>query len=112
MDEEEAANVYVSGLPVSVTPEILRAAFIPFGELVDVSIPTRQEAPMRFAFIIFEEVEDAETAIDNMNQSIIHNARIRVRRAHKRSVVIPGRAVWHLAENDVGGDRDHEGSAG
>lgn len=99
MDDEEAANVYVSGLPASVTPDILRAAFIPFGELVDVSIPARQEGQLRFGFVLFEEAEDAEAAIDNMNQNIIHNARIRVRRAHRRSVVVPGRAVWHAADD-------------
>lgn len=105
MDEEEAANVYVSGLPASVTPEVLTAAFIPFGEVVDVSIPARQESPLRFAFVLFEEAEDAQAAIENLNMNIIHNCRIHVRRAHKRSVVVPGRAVWHVAENDGANDR-------
>jgi RNA recognition motif-containing protein len=111
MDEEEAANVYVGGLPTSVTPDILRAAFIPFGELVDVSIPARQDAPLHYGFVLFEEAEDAEAAIDNMNQNIIHNARIRVRRAHKRSVVVPGRAVWHQADEEAEGTASRRNGA-
>lgn len=98
---DEAANVYIGGLPPSVTEEVLRAAFIPFGELVDVSIPAGKQDPnSRYGFVLYEEAEDAEAAIDNMNQTIIHNARVRVRRAHKRSVVAPGRALWHDSQGE------------
>lgn len=105
MDDDKAANVYVSGFPASVTPDVLRAAFIPFGELVDVSIPAgNRDGSRRFGFVLFEQAADAEAAIDNMNQTIIHNARIRVRIAHKRSVAIPGRAIWHAADEPDGVD--------
>lgn len=117
--EEEAANVYVGSLPPSVTPEILRAAFIPFGSLVDVHIPIEAGTGQSkgFGFVLFELAEDAAEAIDNMHNSIIHDQRIRVRNAHKRSKVVRGRAVWFAGEEGAGeeaggGDRAGAGTAG
>lgn len=104
--EEDAANVYVGYLPPSVTPEILRAAFVPFGELVDVHIPIEPHTGVSkgYGFVLFELAEDAAEAIDNMHNSIVHNQRIRVRHAHKRSKVAQGRAVWFVADGqDEGG---------
>lgn len=99
--DEEAANVYVGNLPASVTEAVLRAAFIPFGELVDVSIPAGKQQPdARYGFVLYELAEDADAAVGNMNQTVIHNARVRVRRAHRRSVIVPGRAVWHESGED------------
>lgn len=48
--------------------KILHAAFIPFGEIVDVQIPLDYESEKHrgFAFIEFEMAEDAAAAIDNM----------------------------------------------
>lgn len=51
-----------------VDEKILNAAFIPFGEIVDVQIPLDYESEKHrgFAFIEFEAAEDAAEAIDNM----------------------------------------------
>lgn len=48
--------------------KILHAAFIPFGEIIDVQIPLDYESEKHrgFAFIEFEAAEDAADAIDNM----------------------------------------------
>lgn len=48
--------------------KILQAAFIPFGEIIDVQIPLDYESEKHrgFAFIEFELAEDAAAAIDNM----------------------------------------------
>ena len=51
-----------------VTEDVLKAAFIPFGELSEVQIPLDYETEKHrgFAFIEFELPEDALAAIDNM----------------------------------------------
>lgn len=56
------------GLADEVTEEVLRSAFIPFGDIVDVQIPLDYETEKHrgFAFIEFELPEDAAGAIDNM----------------------------------------------
>ena len=48
--------------------KVLNAAFIPFGEVVDIQIPLDYESEKHrgFAFIEFELAEDAAAAIDNM----------------------------------------------
>lgn len=50
---------------------ILHAAFIPFGEIKDVSIPLDHASGKHrgFGFVEFEDKDDAADAIDNM-----HNA--------------------------------------
>lgn len=72
-----AANYYINniiffsflgGLAEEVDEKVLHAAFIPFGEIVDVQIPLDYESEKHrgFAFIEFEMAEDAAAAIDNM----------------------------------------------
>ena len=68
------ATVYVGGLDNGVNERVLTDAFLPFGEVVDVSLP-KPEAPSStdphrgFGYIEFESLEDAREAIDNMDQS-------------------------------------------
>lgn len=64
-------TLYVGGLEESVNEAILHSAFIPFGEIKDVSIPLDHASGKHrgFGFIEFEEKDDAADAIDNM-----HNA--------------------------------------
>lgn len=62
-------NVHITGgLAEEVDEQILNAAFIPFGEIIDVQIPLDYESEKHrgFAFIEFEAAEDAASAIDNM----------------------------------------------
>lgn len=60
--------LFSGGLAEEVDEKILNAAFIPFGEIVDVQIPLDYESEKHrgFAFIEFELAEDALAAIDNM----------------------------------------------
>lgn len=59
------------GLEESVTEAILHAAFVPFGDIKDVNIPLDNTTGQHrgFAFVEYEEKEDAETATDNMHNS-------------------------------------------
>lgn len=68
MTTNHKRTIYVGGLAEEVDEKILNAAFIPFGDIVDVQIPLDYESEKHrgFAFIEFESAEDAAAAIDNM----------------------------------------------
>ncbi|CAH8623807.1 unnamed protein product [Schistosoma mattheei] len=72
--------IYVGGLSEQVDVPLVRAAFIPFGDIVSINMPMdyQTEKHRGFAFVEFEEVEDAMSAIDNMNESEIFGRTIRV----------------------------------
>ena len=79
-----ASTVYVGGLDTSlVTAATLSEAFIPFGEIVDISLP-KPEAPSStelhrgFGYVEFEEAADAKEAINNMDQSELYGRVIKV----------------------------------
>jgi peptidyl-prolyl isomerase E (cyclophilin E) len=59
---------FPGGLAEEVDEKVLHAAFIPFGELVDIQMPLDYETEKHrgFAFIEFEASEDAMAAIDNL----------------------------------------------
>jgi RNA recognition motif-containing protein len=68
------ATVHVRGLAPVVTSANLHDAFIPFGEIADVSLSKNDkqnstEAHRGFAYVEYEDAEDAKEAIDNMDQS-------------------------------------------
>ena len=67
-------TLYVGGLEESVTLDVLRAAFVPFGELVDVNLPTDPSGQKHrgFAFVQYEEQGDAADAIDNMDNAELY----------------------------------------
>jgi len=73
-------TVYIGGFGEEINEKILTLAFIPFGEIVGVSIPLDNETGKHrsFGFVEFELPEDAAAAIDNMNDSEIYGKTVRV----------------------------------
>lgn len=78
------STIYVGGLDTTlVTAATLSEAFIPFGEIVDITLP-KPEAPSSsdlhrgFGYVEFEEATDAKEAIDNMDQSELYGRVIKV----------------------------------
>lgn len=73
-------TLYVGGLAEDVNSDLLRSAFSPFGDLVEVNIPLDYSTQKHkgFAFIEFQLAEDAADAIDNMDNSEILGKTIRV----------------------------------
>lgn len=73
-------TLYVGGLAEEIDSNILRSAFAPFGDIVDVNIPLDYSTQKHkgFAFIEFQLAEDATDAIDNMDNSEILGRTIRV----------------------------------
>ncbi|KAI9865587.1 MAG: hypothetical protein M1824_002328 [Vezdaea acicularis] len=119
------STIYVGGLDNAVTAPTLHGAFVPFGEIVDISLPT-PEAPSSkdphrgFGYVEFELPEDAREAIDNMDQSELYGRVIKVAAAKPQKDVSEGlgskTAVWEqegwLARNAVSEeDRDTVGKA-
>merc|ERR1719278_998488 len=73
-------TIYVGGLNEDVDEKVIRAAFIPFGELSEVQLPIdyQTEKHRGFAFVDYELPEDAQAAIDNMNDSELFGRTLRV----------------------------------
>jgi len=78
------STVYVGGLDTNlVTSATLSEAFIPFGEIVDISLPKPEkpsstELHRGFGYVEFEDATDAKEAIDNMDQSELYGRVIKV----------------------------------
>ncbi|RWS31684.1 peptidyl-prolyl cis-trans isomerase E-like protein [Leptotrombidium deliense] len=95
-----AANkrvLYVGGLSEEVNETVLNAAFVPFGDIIDINIPIdfSTQKHKGFAFVEFESAEDAYDAIDNMNDSEIYGKTIRVNIAKPMKLKEgSARAVW------------------
>lgn len=64
-------TLYVAGLDESVTKQLLLAAFIPFGDIVDVKLPLdyKTQKNRGFGFVEFEDPQDARAAVENMDNS-------------------------------------------
>lgn len=73
-------TLYVGGLAEEVDMTILRSAFSPFGDIVDISLPIDYSSQKHkgFAFIEYQLAEDAADAIDNMDNGEILGRTIRV----------------------------------
>ncbi|XP_013384927.1 peptidyl-prolyl cis-trans isomerase E [Lingula anatina] len=114
--------VYVGGLAEEVDEKILHAAFIPFGDIVDINIPLDYETEKHrgFAFVEFELAEDAAAAIDNMNDSELFGRTVRTNLAKPMKIKEgASRAVWsedswlqeHAGETLSKGDKENEEEA-
>ncbi|KAI0900446.1 hypothetical protein F4806DRAFT_491336 [Annulohypoxylon nitens] len=108
------ATVYVGGLASVVTSVNIHEAFIPFGEIADISLP-KNDAPNAtephrgFAYVEYEDAEDAKEAIDNMDQSELFGRVLKVSAAKPPKSAEEGlgskKAIWEqegwLAEHAV-----------
>ncbi|CZS98613.1 related to cyclophilin [Rhynchosporium agropyri] len=108
------ATVYVGGLAPMVNAANLHAAFLPFGEIADVSLPKPDgpkstELHRGFGYVEFEDPEDIKDAIDNMEGAELFGKVLKVSAAKPPKNVNEGlgskTALWEqegwLAENAV-----------
>lgn len=72
--------LYVGGLAEDVDEKVLHAAFIPFGDLIEVQMPLdfETQAHRGFGFVEFETNEDAKAALDNMHNAELFGRTIKV----------------------------------
>nr|CAD7449172.1 unnamed protein product [Timema bartmani] len=87
-DTLDHAATETGGLAEEVDEKVLHAAFIPFGDIMDIQIPLDYETEKHrgFAFVEFESAEDAAAAIDNMNDSELFGRTIRVNLAKPQKI--------------------------
>ncbi|KXG48041.1 Nucleotide-binding, alpha-beta plait [Penicillium griseofulvum] len=108
------STVYVGGLDQAVTTHTLAEAFVPFGEVVDISLPKPEqpnssEAHRGFGYVEFDLPQDAKEAIDNMDGSEIYGRTIKVAAAKPQKDANEGlgskTAIWeqegYLAKHAV-----------
>lgn len=115
------ATVYVGGLGPQVTVANVHDAFIPFGDIADVSLPRNERhgknsrangadedgaAPepeasghRGFAYVEYEDADDAKEAIDNMDKSEFFGRSIKVTAAKPPKTSNEGlgskKALWN-----------------
>lgn len=116
--------LYVGGLEENVNEAILHSAFIPFGDIKDVSIPLEHTTGKHrgFGFVEYENKEDTEAAIDNMHNAELYGRVLRVNYAQPMKIKGGDKgwshqAVWadaddwyekHLADEELGKLEDEE----
>ncbi|KAG9989664.1 peptidyl prolyl cis-trans isomerase cyclophilin, partial [Aureobasidium melanogenum] len=118
------ATVYVGGLTSAVDSHTLHNAFIPFGPIVNVSLPkpelpSNPEPHRGFGYVEFESPQDAQEAIDNMDQSELFGRVIKVNLAKEQKAEGEGlgskTAIWeqegYLAKHAVS-DEDRMAARG
>lgn len=88
--------LYVGGLDESVTLSLLQAAFIPFGELLEVQLPldVATGKPRGFGFVQFAEESDAADALANMHLAELCGRVIKVNAAKPMKT----KSVWADAD--------------
>lgn len=97
------STVYVGGLDQAVTTQTLAEAFVPFGEVVDISLPkpdqpNSTDVHRGFGYVEFDLPQDAKEAIDNMDGSELYGRTIKVAAAKPQKDTNEGlgskTAIW------------------
>lgn len=89
------------GLEETVTVATLRAAFVPFGEVLEIGLPIDQTTQKHrgFAFVQFESADDAADAIDNMDGAELFGRVLKVN-VSKPSAAASHKPVWEAAADE------------
>lgn len=87
------------GLDDAVTEQIVQQAFLPFGEIAQIVMPTESGTQKHrgFAFVEFDLVEDAEHALFNMNNAELYGRVLKLSYA-KPQALAKNKAVWEVLE--------------
>ncbi|KAJ3321674.1 hypothetical protein HDV06_003967 [Boothiomyces sp. JEL0866] len=94
-------TLFVGGLLPEITPQILRTAFIPFGDILSIQMPldVDNQKHRGFAFIEYETQEDCQAALENMNLSELHGKLLKVNLARQgKYQQMQTKAVWEDEE--------------
>lgn len=97
-DDDYQRTIYVGNLPDTITANDLFAFFTTFGEIKSIEIPKDHvtEKYRGFAFIEFDQREDASAAIENYDRTQFMGRNIKVRRS-KPVDLKPNyhKPIWH-----------------
>ena len=106
MQSRLKATIYVSGLDNAVNNQILIDAFLPFGDVVEVTlpkpeVPSSNDSHRGFGYVEFETPADAKEAIENMDQSELFGRVIKVAPSKPQKSSTDGlgskQAIWEQA---------------
>lgn len=96
--------VYVGGLGEEIKEDLIRAAFIPFGNIKSVMMPMDYQAGTHkgFAFVDFEDADDASESIFNMDGGELMGRTLRVSLAQPNQInkfsSASSEAIWKSDE--------------
>lgn len=81
-------NIYIGNLSPEVSEEDLRAAFDPFGQITSVKVIKDRFTgePRGFGFIEMPERVEANTAMENLNGTVLKGKTILVKEARRQSI--------------------------
>lgn len=90
------------GLEDTVTDETLRAAFVPFGEVLEIGMPIDQTTQKHrgFAFVQFESADDAADAIDNMDGSELFGRVLKVNVSKPTAPGMGNKPIWEAGADE------------
>eukprot|EP00825_Cyclidium_porcatum_P003516 TRINITY_DN11634_c0_g1_i1.p1 TRINITY_DN11634_c0_g1~~TRINITY_DN11634_c0_g1_i1.p1 ORF type:complete len:151 (+),score=36.27 TRINITY_DN11634_c0_g1_i1:174-626(+) len=101
MNQEQVnRTIFVGGIPDTMNEAQLISVFSTFGVIMSVKYPQKkenQQVKNNFAFIEFEEPEDAESAIFNYNNTEILGRVITVRKAKSKQKKFD-KAIWDMPQ--------------
>jgi cold-inducible RNA-binding protein len=108
-----SARLYVGNLSFNTTRESLEAAFAAAGEVREVSMPTDRETgqPRGFAFVTMGSAQAANSAIAQLNGSMLDGRTLKVNEATDRT---PGGDAYGGGGGQAygGGSGGHGGGGG
>ncbi|EHB16083.1 Negative elongation factor E [Heterocephalus glaber] len=83
-------TLYVYG--EDMTPTLLRGAFAPFGNIIDLSM----DPPRNCAFVTYEKMESADQAVAELNGTQVESVQLKVNIARKQPMLdaATGKSVW------------------
>jgi peptidyl-prolyl isomerase E (cyclophilin E) len=86
-------------------------AFMPFGEIAQVVMPTETGTQKHkgFAFVEFDLAEDAEHALFNMNNAELYGRVLKLSYA-KPQALARNKAIWEVLEADTAGPQEGDGA--
>lgn len=75
-----------------MTPTLLRGAFSPFGNIIDLSM----DPPRNCAFVTYEKMESADQAVAELNGAQVESVQLKVSIARKQPMLdaATGKSVW------------------
>lgn len=103
MSQSQATKraLYIGGISAEVTEPTLRAAFLPYGPIRHIDIPMDyQEGKNKgFAFLEYDDADDAKEAIYNMDGAELFGKALTVNIAREEKMQLgDSRAVWSNEE--------------
>lgn len=84
-NNEAQRSLFVSNLPYKFKSEDLYNKFLPFGKIERIDIPNYHGSLKAIAFIHYYELEDAATALTELNGQLFQNLPMRIQYSNKEN---------------------------